>query len=239
MIHRAEKVSGPTNPSPTPAAAQGTQLVREQSQPVPHVLNRECDAQKAVVRGLAEYLRGRKLEINGAVLQLLAVREEWGVPAESAKYPSGGVKALGDYVYGNEERLPQVINDVTAQPGRFLVRSCEVDVELGLEVWARNPEERAQLGILLEEAFYPVDWMSGFRLWLPHYFGTTASYVLTRGGREDDENSAQRRQWRTQYTLTAHVAVLRLGRFAEADPQTRTRVESPNDPAENEAELAE
>jgi hypothetical protein len=63
--------------------------------------------------------------------------------------------------------------------------------------------------LMLEDRLNPVHWMSGFRLYLPHYFGQKATFQVTSVEAPDDAGSARHGLRVVRERVRASVSVVR------------------------------
>jgi hypothetical protein len=100
----------------------------------------------------------------------------------------------------------------------------ELAFDAELMLCCTDIEERAMLVAALEDAYDPVDWMSGFNLELPFYFGSSARFLLKSLRYEDGEDTAKKRFRNAVLTLECGVSVIRLSSFPDALPAADVRV---------------
>lgn len=176
---------------------------------------READVRKALARGLAEYLAGLGTTTpDGREIRFKRVLGYWAENETKAVYPSAVVYSLAPLLYGAGEDetglTPGVTPEQRLPDGRFYSVPSECSVELTVEVWCTDEEERSAFIMLLEDAFDPVDWMHGFRLVLPHYHGAVAGYTARSNDLEDEEGELSRRYRKATFTVLARVAQVRV-----------------------------
>lgn len=198
----------------------GTQLITSPTQEVTHTRHRQRGIRGALTRGLAEYLKmlafdaeegGRKVQFA----QVFNDRAVWEVG--KPKFPSALCKTEGEFNYDAQSFTPQVENEAVweeeGMQGGYLLQTAECVGSLIIEVWATDPDERELLVTMLEDALFPVEWMAGFRLDLPHYFGARAEYLLTDTTYVDSPEEAMQRYCKAMLTLEARCPVLQLIRL--------------------------
>lgn len=189
----------------------------------PHIDSgvQETDARLALTRGLAEYLEQlRYAAVGGRVVRFKAVHEEWAEPEENAAYPSAAVYLQGSGAYEPRALTPALNPEQRLPPpdGRYLIIPAEYSVDVAVELWATDPEERTALIQMLEAAFNPVPWRFGFVLELPHYFNVRSTFTLSGMSIPDDGEDAIRRYRRALFTLHAQVPLITLFSFPDAKP---------------------
>ena len=214
-------VTPPTPPYVPPAG--GSTLLLDNAPAVPVLTtNQETDALGALIRGLAEYLQTLSWDaVGGRNLRFKAVRREWAEPEQQAKYPSAVVFSRSEAVYDASGFTPSVnpAQQLPAPDGRFVISPSAMVVDLDIEVWGTDPQERIQLSAMLERALQPVAYRSGFQLTLPHYFGSIGTYLLKSVLIDDDQNDAIRRYRRANFTVNATVPVVQLVGLPTAKPR--------------------
>jgi hypothetical protein len=196
-------------------------LVRQTTPKIVHNAVQECDARLAVCRGLAEYIADLSFNAEGGrKVKFKQVHEEYAEPEEQANYPAAkiGLKGPGTYEarslspsIDQEERVPQ-------PDGRYLIVPCDFVTDLGVEIWANDPEERAAMIIALENAFLPNSFKYGFDLQLPYYFNCRATYALTEMSVDDDGDLSIKRLRIATLTLKVRVPFIRLFSVPDARP---------------------
>lgn len=208
-----------------------TRLVRDQNALSEDTAIQETDVRTALTRGLAEYIQSYAqtlggMPTGGRVAVLKAVFSDWAEPGEEAEYPSVSVytSGRGQYVHAGppQPRRDRRLGD------RYVVKLSEYQTDVTVDLWTEDPAQRAGLVAHLEAAFFPVDWMLGFRLDLPHYFGQRATYLLSGVTHLDAEDAARKRVRRALFELTASVALVQLRSFPEAKPRARVEVVNPD-----------
>jgi hypothetical protein len=105
-----------------------------------------------------------------------------------------------------------------------------------VEAWATDALERMACAAMLEQAFYPVDWMTGFRLTLPHYHGVLAEYDVMTMAYLDSESDAGKRSRKAAFVVRARVPLVRV---VGTRPGMAVRVKLEIDPEELEPDTAE
>lgn len=199
------------------------------SDSTPNVLtgNQEADCRTALTRGVADYLRTLAIQMpGGRKLLFEEVLNTWAEPEVPAKYPSAIVYAAGPGTYDASRFAPGINSkDKLPEPdGRYVLQLAEFTLDLSVELWATDPNERVGLVKMLEDAFNPVDWMYGFRLDLPHYYGARASYEMKSLVYMEAEDDAARRYRRAAFTLGGRVPLIRMVDFPQAKPRARLDV---------------
>lgn len=193
--------------------------------------NQECDIRLALSRGLAEYLEQLIYRAQGGQRRVFAtVHDEWAEPEENAQFPTAVVYPRQVGTYEGRALTPAVNPRQRLPPpdGRYLVIPSEFSVDLLVEVWANDPEQRTDLLIMLEQALNPVYWRSGFVLELPHYFNVRATYVVTTLEIPDSPDKALQRFRVAGVTVRAQGPVVVLYTFPDFKPQFDLRAIGPN-----------
>lgn len=217
---------------------KSTLVLKPDQQPVLTDL-RETDVRTALTRGLKDYLETLSIDMpGGRQVRFKKVLEVWGVAEIPAEYPSAAVIASDPLGYGEDgEKTPMspVMLDSQVAPGVYIVRPNECVMQLVVQCWCTDPQERMAVCAMLEDAFVPVDWMYGFRLVLPHYHGVFGEYEMGASDYEDSETNAQRRYRKVTFVVTARVDQVRL--FARKRLKPRIALEM--NPAELDPPTAE
>jgi hypothetical protein len=152
---------------------------------------RETDVRTAMTRGVAEYLRQLSIDwVGGRRSYFKQVLETWSEPENDSKYPSACVYAEGDGIYDTSNLTPQTYD---IGDGLQLRKASELKLRISVEFTATDPVERMALMAMLEDAFDPCDWRSGFILELPHYHNVRATFEKLDNKYEDGPVVAQRR----------------------------------------------
>lgn len=159
---------------------------------------RTVDLRTAMSRALLEYLSPTVSELGhrtigfdgsdgSAVLQ-------WGMPNDPGSYPCLVVNAGAPLVpvEGGMSPITVEVQEDPEVPGvlQFLRRLSEVDLKLSVMVWTTDAVSRLALCEALSDMLHPLDWMSGFRLSMPYYYGAQSSYLLEDEDWEDSQEAA-------------------------------------------------
>jgi hypothetical protein len=205
-------MSGVKYPPDIPPPVGGTTLVLRPGGSSPISLYRETDTRTAMTRGLKEYLEQLELPWpGGRTERFRQVFSTWAEPEDSTVYPSACVYSPEKNVYGGRGD-----QDAPMSPQIFTVddyqvaRTTECVMRLSVDVWTQDPVQREIMCALLEDALWPVDWMAGFHLVLPHYHGVTASYLAVDSGYIDTEEDDARRYRKATFVVEARMAQLRV-----------------------------
>lgn len=202
----------------------GSQLIRTPDVEQVYTRVQECGSRRALTRALAEYLKqlafdaeigGRRSRFENVFFDR-AVWEE-GKP----KFPSALVKTDGQMNYNPSKFTPDVVAEVGTLPGKdnqalYLLQSAETEGNLQIEIWATDPEQRDLLVLMLEDGLFPLEWMAGFRLTLPHYFGANAEFLYTAITYSDTPEETTQRYCKAFITVQARMPVLRLAPLSKA-----------------------
>lgn len=154
---------------------------------------RLVDTRTALARGLVEYF-GQLVFLadGGRQMSFVNAQLTWAEPEVQAEAPAYVVTALSAGDYADADFTPRV-HDLGQRRGLVEFGALEQTFRMG--VWAKDPHQRMGLVTAIEDASDPVEWMSGFRLELPYYFGARATYAVRNVIYEDSAPTAQRR-WR-------------------------------------------
>lgn len=209
-----------------PPALAATELIRSGDDPLVFTDVRETDARTAITRGLKEYLQTLKITYNGRESRFKKVLESWADPEDNAEWPSAIAYAPDTGTYDGDSFSTQVVSIADANGGKVVLRLlCELVQTVTVEVISTDPVERMALAAMLEDAFSPVDFMAGFRLRLPHYFGAFATYLPKSISYQDSSDDAQHRTRRVIVSLEATVAVIRfVGLVPKLQPRFKLEV---------------
>lgn len=187
-------------------------------------LVRETDTRTALTRGLSEYLGQLVFNAQGGrQLRFDKVLNTWAEPEDNAHYPRAAVYSDDMGVYDASSFTPQPPNARNQIPGtnKYLVKSSEFTLEIKVEIWANDPPARRELVAGMESAFNPVDWMYGFVLGLPFYYGERAVYELKALRYMDTEEDAMRRYRKAAFILSSQVSQVNVFEYPAAKPSFR------------------
>ena len=176
------------------------------------------DATTALTRGLAQYVA--QLELAG-VPAFKACYDAWAESEDEAAWPAFVAYTNENDGSYEEATLAASVSPVRYPNGQYEVSSSALAVDVKCEIRATNNEQRQVLAGLLEQAFAPVEWMDGFRLELPHYYGQRATYMPSRITYLGGATEAQARYVLARMTVRAAVPVTRLLPFAMGQPRVR------------------
>jgi len=190
-------------------------------------LNRETDARTALVRGLAEYVRELSIvAAGGRLCRFVKVLENWAEPESLAQYPSAVIYTTEAGTYDASTLTPMTIK----VPGTdvYVRQVAELSQPMTLELWSTDPMERMALVAMLEDALDPLEYMTGLRLELPHYYNQHATYEKLSIAYDDSPETANRR-WRwASIQLVGNITQLRVvGKIPNMDIRLEVDVESP------------
>ena len=209
-----------------------TRLVVSQETPTSWTVNHETDCRSALVRGLKEYLESMStVTPGGRKIQFKKVVETWAEPEDPSEYPSAVVSPEGTGEYDASSFTPVLqVKDRLPAPDdtRSLLKLSEFTTNLILEVWTSDPRERQAFSAMLEDALNPVDFMHGFRLDLPFYYGQRAEYSLISSVYVDGEEDAIRRHRKLRFTLTGQISQVRVVGYPAAQPRAQLSAIGPN-----------
>src|ERR1700744_86959 len=220
----------PSNPPRiTPPAPGSTTLVRDLGARSPRTTREETDARGAMRRGLQEYLAQAEKDVAGARVRFQEVFEEWAESEDdNVRYPSAAVLLADDeVVYDAHAFTPQVSSDDRLPDGRYIVKVSEATTDFIIECHSSSPGEPLGVAMLLEETLNPVDFMYGFVLALPHYFGERASFQVLSAGLPDNEATARHGLRPLRMKVSGRISVVRPRALPTFQPKLQITVEDP------------
>ena len=144
---------------------------------------------------------------GGARTRFIHVGDAFPEPEQTAKYPAAYIYTEDPGLYDAAGFTPGMH---TLPDGRVLQMSSEFTQTVTIDLWCTNATERMGLLAMLEDAFDPVDWMSGFRLRLPHYFNAVVTFLKASVTAVDSTENANRRWRLASITLEAAMPQIRL-----------------------------
>lgn len=184
-------------------------------------LVRETDTRTALTRGVSEYLAQLVFEAQGGrQLRFDKVLSTWAEPEDNARFPRATVYADDAGIYDASNFTPQPPNTGNQIPGtnKYLVKAAEFTLEVKVEIWANDPTARREIVAGMESAFNPVDWMYGFMLDLPFYYGERAVFELKSMRYLDTEEDAMRRYRKAVFILSGQVSSVNVFEYPAAKP---------------------
>lgn len=216
----------PQNAPPLPPAPGDTQLVTDSDAPMVRTDREETDAVGAMRRGLKEYLSQVSKDVAGAKVHFEDVLEEWAEPEDQAvAYPAAAVLIPDGLVtFDQTSFAPSILADDRLPSGRYVIKLSEATTTLVIETYCSTPGERLGVSMLLEEALNPVDWMYGFHLDLPHYFGQRASFAVEQVELPDDATSARHGLRVVRAKVMGRISVVRPRKLPTMQPKLDIRV---------------
>lgn len=190
------------------ASASGTKLVSKPGDDNILAKEKETDVRTAITRALAEYLR--RLDVywaGGRYSRFAVVAETWAEPEDAVGYPGAAVWTDQPGLYDDSRFTPRTFE----LEDKVLLREIsEFTQVLKVELFCTDKEERMALVSMLEDAFDPVDWMSGFVLEAPHYHNARITYEKTEMGYLDSAAQAEQRARNAVFTLNTSCPQYRL-----------------------------
>ena len=225
LVEREVPVLGDGGGLYTPDAEDG-ELATEATERRPLTLRAEYDEHTAVIRGLAGYIAQLEHAIAGRHIALSRVSADWADHDDGAiASPSAAVYTteVGQYETssGMAPGPPKLVDTDPADPTAKLSLTCSGMYTLGevtVEVKCEDKIQRAGVRHMLVNAFWPVTWMSGFRLWLPRYHSAVVEYLLVSGQQADAADTANAGIRPLTMRLRARVPVYRMHRLVLARP---------------------
>lgn len=203
-----------------PQGAQGTRLITDAGDRQAYILNRETDARTALTRGLAEYLSQLSSDFLGRPLSFQRVLSAWSQPETQALYPSAVVYSTEEGVYDASKLTMDVTPRNRLPPpneNQYVVSPAELVLDVTVEMWATDPEERIAVVSMVEDAFSPVTWIgAGIRLELPHYCNERAEFEMISSRYEDSDEDSVRRYRKAFFKARGRVPVVRVASFPAA-----------------------
>lgn len=178
----------------------------------------EIAVHAAICEGLAMYVRSLAYAIDGRLIEFSRVvadypdRDDGSIPP-----PSGAVWSDEDGKYlttsGTSPSIPARLDGDPAHPGRTVTITCSGIYELEalrLDTVCSDKEQRRGVRAMLERAFWPVEWMSGFKLVLPRYHNAIVQYLLVGGQQADSQDQAAAGLWPLTMRFRASCPVYRV-----------------------------
>ncbi len=222
-------MSGPDDPATmVRAAAAKSTLIKESKYTEVLTSRRETDCWGALARGLGDYLEGLSKDWpDGKPLRFNSVKVGWAEPEDIADPPAAAVYSEGTGTYDADSFSTFRYQ---MEDGRHLQRIAEFVQTYTIDVWTTSRSQRTALMAMLEDALDPVDWMSGFRMILPHYHGTIGSYLKESVSIMDGAEASGKR-WRiASLTIVGIVPQIRfIGEAPGLEIRTKTTVTDPSD----------
>ena len=191
------------------------------------VWNRETDCRNALTRGIKEYFEQLSIVwTEGRQLSFAQSFSDWADAEDDADYPAFIAYTVteGTYDASNMSPSPQTVQ-IPDGTKRYVRQTSEFQVPVHVDVWCNDSESRTGIIAMLEDASNPVDWMYGFRLKLPHYWGVHATFEKVSSIYLDDPDKVYRR-WRIA-SITYNAAlpeVVGIGKIADFNPTAKTNV---------------
>jgi len=190
-----------------------TTLVDDPDAVVVRTTSRDTDAVMALRRGLAEYLSQVSVNVAGEDVRFVKVYETWAEVTDQAEYPAAVVLIDGDAEYDEFNFTPTIDPNDKIPSGEYLVKYSEVTVKLLVEAHCTTPGSRTGVAMLLEDAMNPVDWMHGFRLDLPHYYGQRGTYQVLMADFHEDAEEARQEFRPMVLSVDARISQVRVRRL--------------------------
>lgn len=193
-----------------PTTGPSARLISRPNDPQTYINHREVDARTAIKRGLKEYLQQLSIDLVGgrrAVFQ--KVFDVWAEPEDNIDFPSAIVYSTSEGNYDSSSLVPTAQSALQVVGNTLLVKTSEFLIDLKVEVWCTDPEQRLGIVTMLEDALNPLDWMYGFSLELPFYFNQRSKYELIGNTYLDTETDGFRRDRIATMTVRSSVPVIR------------------------------
>lgn len=216
------------DPSKLASPVGKTTLVLSSDQAQVLTYDRETDCRNALTRGVAEYIKGLSTVHKGRALSFAQVFEDWAESDDDADYPGAVVYTTSEGIYDSSELGPTPLTEALPDgTGRYLRQYSEFAVDVKVECWFNDEVARNGIMMMLEDAFSPVDFMYGFKLALPHYFGLHATFEPLSSIYLDTPDRVNRRWIISSFTLRGNVPQVRqVGKLPPANFINQTTVSS-------------
>lgn len=199
-------------------------LVLERSQKPVFTEFREVSAARAPIRALAEYLKTIQFgETVGTSDKFTDVQDGKADPEDLADYPSACVYIEGGVRYAEDGSIEPTDGIVIGD--KQLLLTGDVQMTVLVHVWTNEDEHREIVLAALEDAFSPVEWMAGFQLDMPHYYGCRAQYQLMEMTFEDSPDDVQRRYRKLTVQLNVRSPYARMFSLPKFRPRMSLDVE--------------
>lgn len=205
-----------------------TRLVLSSDQAQVLTYDRETDCRNALTRGMAEYINQLSTVYAGRQLAFAQVFEDWAESDDDADFPGAVVYTTSEGMYDQSELGPTPLTvQLDDGTGRYIRQYSEFSVDVKVECWFNDEVSRRGIMMMLEDAFCPVDFMYGFRLALPHYFGVHATFEPLSSVYLDTADRVNRRWIVSSFTLRGNVPQVRqVGKIPSANFINETTVET-------------
>jgi hypothetical protein len=193
-------------------------LVSDRMQKPNYSLFRECSAARAPIRALAAYLETIRFgEATGFADKFQVVQDGKADPEDLADYPSACVYVEGGIRYAEDGSIEPT--DGIVIDNSQLLLAGDVQLSALVHVWTNEDEHREIVLAALEDAFSPVEWMAGFQLEMPHYYGCRAQYQLIELTYEDSPDDVQRRYRKLSAQLQVRSPYARMFSLPRIGPR--------------------
>jgi hypothetical protein len=172
-------------------------------------------------RGLKEYLEQQQKDVAGVLIRFEEVFEEWATSEDAGiRYPSAAVLlADGTVTFDASDFSPRIFPEDQLPDGRYIIKTSEATTEFLIEIHTSSAGERGSIAMLMEESLNPVDFMYGFYLELPHYFGQWAHFQLLASEAIDDPTTIRHGLRPIKMRLVGNVSVVRPRGLPIAQPK--------------------
>ena len=199
-------------------------LVADRSQKPAFTKFREVSAARAPIRALAAYLETIRFgELTGTFDKFAVVQDGKADPEDLADYPSACVYIEGGVRYAEDGAI-EPTDGIVIEDSQLLLAG-DVQMTVLVHVWTNEDEHREIVLATLEDAFSPVEWMAGFQLDMPHYYGCRAQYQLIEMAYEDSPDDVQRRYRKLSAQLQVRSPYARMFSLPRFRPRMSLDVE--------------
>jgi hypothetical protein len=180
----------------------------------------------AITRGLKEYLESLgTIAVGGRNIEFANFFDVWAEHEEDAIYPSATIYSDVQGVYDASSLSPSISGRLPAPDDNvYLVKLAEFRTELKVDIWTTDPAERSEFARLFEDQLNPCEWMYGFMLDLPHYYGARAKFASLGSTYIDSAESSMQRRRIVSFAIFATVPQYKLVTKPMARPQLRLTV---------------
>lgn len=198
------------------------QLVTDPRAQIVLTTRQTCDAHTALCRALASYLAQQSvIGPDGREHRFCHAFDTWASPEDFGDYPSLAVYSTSSGSYDASGFTPNAIQRNPVGDGLYVYSPHDLALDLTVEVWTDDPEDRAALAMMIENTMTPHQFTSALRLRLPFYFGQTCTFTPVGNQYLDDDATAVQRYRKVQFVFKGTIPVTRLAQLGKAKIMAR------------------
>lgn len=202
-----------------------TKLVWDPSFPEKLTMRYDTDCRSSMALALRDYFLGLHTNIKGRRLGFKQGYEHWADPEDESEFPSFCVYTEVEGLYDNSNFTPRGWKRIEGTDESWGLVCTDFSQQYMIDVWCSGIEERIAITKMMEDAFFPVDWMFGFRLEMPYFYNNRATFEPMGVNYIDNEGGAKTRIRKVQFRIMGLTTMIKVLKKPTAKIRTQVVIE--------------